>query len=148
MNHAVVVDASVAVKWVLDEEFTEQARAVLRDSVRRPIVAPPHLTSEVTNALHQRVRVADREKRISEPQSQEALALFLSFRIEFQAPATLYQQSLAFAQINRLSHTYDSLYVILAQMVNAELWTGDRRLLNSIRRVAPWVRWIGDYPLP
>ena len=53
MNHAVVVDASVAVKWVLDEEFTEQARNLLRDSVRQPIVAPPHLTSEVTNALYQ-----------------------------------------------------------------------------------------------
>jgi predicted nucleic acid-binding protein len=147
MNQAVVVDASVAVKWVLAEELTEQARALLRESVRRPILAPPHLTSEVTNALYQRVRTTDPTKHLSEADAQEALTHFLSFRIEFHAPAALYQQALIFAQTHHLSHTYDSLYVVLAQLTNTELWTGDKRLITAVGSVAPWVRFIGDYPL-
>jgi predicted nucleic acid-binding protein len=147
MNQAVVVDASVAVKWVLAEEFTEQARNLLRESVRRPIVAPPLLSSEVTNALYQRVRTTDPKKQLSEAEAQEALTHFLRFRIEFQAPAALYQQALRFAQTHHLSHTYDSLYVILAQLVGTELWTGDKRLITAVGSAAPWVRFIGEYPL-
>ena len=42
---------------------------------------------------------------------------------------------------------YDSVYVVLADMLEAELWTDDRRLLNSVEGVAHAVRWVGDYPL-
>jgi len=37
--------------------------------------------------------------------------------------------------------------VVLAQMLDTELWTDDRRLRNAVGSVAPWIRWIGDYPL-
>jgi predicted nucleic acid-binding protein len=81
MNQTVVVDASVAVKWVLDEEFTQQARHLLRDSVRLPILAPAHLTSEVTNALYQRVRTTDPTKHISAAEAQEASPSFYAFAL-------------------------------------------------------------------
>ena len=45
------------------------------------------------------------------------------------------------------SSDYDSLYVVLAQLLNVELWTADQRLLQMIGAAAPWVRFIGDYPL-
>ncbi len=53
MNHAVVLDASVAVKRLLEEEFTAQARALFDDSLGTGtrIVAPHLLISEVANAL-------------------------------------------------------------------------------------------------
>ena len=34
MNHVIVLDASVAVKLVIEEEFTDQARALIEDSRR------------------------------------------------------------------------------------------------------------------
>jgi predicted nucleic acid-binding protein len=148
MNHAVAVDASVALKWVLAEEFTEQARSLLRDNARRPIIAPPHLSSEVTNALYQRVRTTDPTKHISAAEAQKALRQFLRFRLELRAEPALYQQALLFAQTHRLSQIYDSLYVVLAQMVGTELWTGDKRLINVVGSVAPWVRFIGVYQQP
>lgn len=45
MNHAVVVDASVPIKRVLLEEFTEQGRALFASCLqaRRPILAPHYL---------------------------------------------------------------------------------------------------------
>jgi predicted nucleic acid-binding protein len=148
MNQTVVVDASVAVKWVLDEEFTQQARHLLRDSARLPILAPAHLSSEVTNALYQRVRTTDPTKHISAEEAQEALTQFLRFRIELRAEPELYQQALRFTQTHRLSQIYDSLYIVLAQLTHTELWTADQRLLHTVTTSAPWVRWIGYYPQP
>jgi predicted nucleic acid-binding protein len=56
MNDAVVVDASVAMKWLIEEELSQQAEALYEQSLRAgiAIVAPPHLTIEVANALYRR----------------------------------------------------------------------------------------------
>lgn len=35
--------------------------------------------------------------------------------------------------------------IVLAEMLEAKLWTDDRRLINSVGEATPWVRWIGDY---
>ncbi len=54
----VVVDASVALKWVLQERDTEQA-LILWDrwqAAEEFVAAPPIFRSEVTNAVYQSVR--------------------------------------------------------------------------------------------
>jgi hypothetical protein len=52
------VDASVAAKWIFTEQYSEQARALLRAalSAGERIVAPPLLPIEVTNIIRQRMR--------------------------------------------------------------------------------------------
>ena len=52
-----------------------------------------------------------------------------------------------FARTHRLLTIYDSLYALLPQMVGAELWTADQRLLQLVASIARSVRWLGDYPL-
>lgn len=143
MNKAIVVDASVAVKWLLAEEFTDNARALLAHarSARTAVLAPTHLPSEVTNAIYQRCR----RKEIDQAEADEALAAFLGLPLRLLGSADLYRRALAFAREQRLGDTYDSLYVVLAQMVGGELWTDDRALLKAVGSLAPWVRWIGDY---
>ena len=142
---ATVVDASVALKWVLDEEFSDRAEALLNDCLvaRRRIVGPPHLLAEVTNALYQRVR----RNTITTDEGESGVLQFLRFPIESLAPAGLYHHAYNFARAHGLSALYDSLYIVLAQLLEAELWTDDRRILRTLGSVAPWVRWIGDYPL-
>ena len=79
MNHAVAVDASVAIKWVLTAEvLSEHAQSLLQDSLaaRRPILAAPHLPSEVSSALYQRTRTREPLRYISEREAQEALNTF------------------------------------------------------------------------
>jgi predicted nucleic acid-binding protein len=146
MNHAVVVDATVAIKRVLSEEFTEQSRTLFSSSLRdrRPVLAPPHLKSEVTNALYQRLRTTIEARRITEAEADSALAAFLCLPITLLAPEDL--RAFAFAKTHRLPSIYDSLYIVLAEITNTELWTADRRLLNSIGTAVTWVRFIGDYP--
>lgn len=150
MTDVVVADASVALKWVLTaEEWSPQAQALLETALRARqwVVAPPHLFSEVTNALHQRVRSRLAPYRISPEEAGLALTQFLAFPIEVISSPALYQESSRFAQTNNLPSLYDTLYVVLAQLLDAELWTADRRLVNTLSDVAPWVRYIGDYPL-
>lgn len=144
MNRAVVVDASVAVKWVIDEEYTDRARALLTDSVSRSILGPPHLASEVTNAIYQRLRRRD----ITATEAGEALERFLAIGPELISPAGLYQQAYDFAQTHSLKNVYDSLYAVLALILELDLWTDDRVLLRALGPAAPWVRWIGEYPFP
>jgi predicted nucleic acid-binding protein len=147
MNHAVVVDASVALKWVLFEEFNDQARALYEDALnaRRPIFAPPHFLSEVTSALYQRTRTREPVRHLSEDEAHEALTRFSRFHVATSEPENLYGRAFVFARDNRLPSLYDSIYVVLAQMIDVKLWTADQRLFTTASPVAPWVRWIGDY---
>lgn len=140
-----VVDASVAVKWLVLKPYTPQARALRADSVRlqRSLVAPPLLPAEVTNAIYQQYR----RREITEQQADMAVAQIALFPISIIADARLHEEAYAFARLHRLGNVYDSHYVVLARKLAAELWTDDQRLLNSIGPVAPWVRWIGHYPL-
>ena len=145
MNHATSVDASVAVKWLFQEQFSDRARALFERSVRerRPLVVPPHFRSEVSNATYQRLR----RRNITEAEAEEAVARFLGFEVQSIASPELHPRALTFARLHGLMAVYDSLYVVLAQMVQAELWTDDRRLLAMVGAAVPWVRSIGDYPL-
>lgn len=49
---SLIVDASVAAKWVLDEAGSDEARALLTQTV----AAPDLIYAEVFNAVHKRVR--------------------------------------------------------------------------------------------
>jgi predicted nucleic acid-binding protein len=123
------------------EEFTDEARQLLRDYASDSLFAPPLLPSEVTNALHQQ----QRRGSISADAADEALTQFLRFGVTLLQPPELYQHALAFARTNGLRATYDSVYVVLALLLGTELWTADERLLSVLSGGAPWVRWIGNY---
>ena len=149
MNHALVVDSSVAIKLLLEEEFSDQAQTLYEASVQagRTLLAPPHFSGEVCNALYQRLRTTMASRNITELEADRALSIFLRLPIRAVSSIELYQRAFVFAKNHRLLSMYDSLYVVAAQMVDAELWTADRRLFNGLGSAAPWVRWIGDYPV-
>jgi predicted nucleic acid-binding protein len=146
MNHAVVIDASVVVKVLTAEEFSEQADALITDSIAadRTLVGTPHLVSEVTNALHKKVRL----RSITPDEAAQALRQFYELPFFLTSSRELYLRALVFAMENRQRQVYDSIYALLAQELDAEFWTDDRRFIEAVVSVAPWVRWIADYPLP
>ena len=57
MSGYVVVDASLAVKWLVEEDDPDKAHAVLESWVARDVtrIAPYLMAFEVANALHRRV---------------------------------------------------------------------------------------------
>jgi predicted nucleic acid-binding protein len=146
---SLAVDASVAVKWVLHEEYTDRAQALLGVTIRngRPPVGPPHLLAETINAMYRRRLRVDPATRITDEEADQALADLLAIPIQLLAPTGLYARAFAFARTHQLATIYDSLYVVCAEMLGIELWTADRRLLDAVGAAAPWVRSIADYPL-
>jgi predicted nucleic acid-binding protein len=139
------VDASIAVKWILDEERSDRARVLYRDAVRagEPIVAPPLLPLEVTNILRQRMRTRDGLSLVAATQHLDD---FLAFPMEFHNPAGLHPQALVLADALSLPATYDAHYLALAEHLGCELWTDDQRLLRHVANSLPFIRWIGDHP--
>lgn len=147
-----VVDANVAVSRLVDEDMSEHARALFRycELDRRLIAVPLNFPGEVTNALYQKQRSADPQFHLEAPEIDVLLAEFavlLRSRIVLVARPALYQRAVALARIHRLQAVYDAAYMALAETLDVDLWTNDRRLLNALGPALPWVRWIGDFPL-
>jgi predicted nucleic acid-binding protein len=142
-----VIDASVVIKLLIDEEHSDRALKLLSDAVQTgaSLFAPTLMPSEVTNVLFQRTR--RQQHAISESVADEALAMFLHLPIHLEAPPDLYPRALHFARVSGQRATYDCVYVALAELLGVELWTADEKLVRSVGPATPWVRWIGDYPI-
>ncbi len=140
----IVVDASVAAKWILPEEFSDNAKALYRAAVQtgEPIVAPPHFPAEVTNILRQRMR---RTPPLPRGDALQLLTDFAAFPVDLLAPSGLHKQALILADDHDLPAVYDAYYVVLAQMQSCELWTDDRRLLRLLAGKLPFVRPVAAY---
>ncbi|MDQ3227362.1 MAG: type II toxin-antitoxin system VapC family toxin [Chloroflexota bacterium] len=140
----ICLDASVAVKLLLDEERSDQARGLFR-GVRRAgeaIVGPPLLPLEVTNILRQGIRPTG---GISLAEAIVHLDDFLALPIEIHDPPRLHHQALALAAAHGLPATYDAHYLALAQHFGCDLWTDDLRLLRQVGDSLPFVRSLGEF---
>ncbi|MDO8672780.1 MAG: type II toxin-antitoxin system VapC family toxin [Dehalococcoidia bacterium] len=139
----ICVDSSVAAKWVFLEEYSQQARALLRVSLEQqePIIAPPLLASEVANVIRQR----QRRGQLDLSESRVLLSQFLAVPLSLQMPKTLYDRVLSLADQFDLPAVYDAHYVALAELFGATLWTADQRLLHALSGRLSFVRWIADY---
>lgn len=139
------VDASVAAKWVVPEEYSSQALALVNSAMdaNEWIVAPPLLPFEVTNVLRQRMR----RRGMPLIDAEKALATFATFPVTLIASDELYRRALSIADMYGLPAAYDAHYVALAQILECDLWTDDRRLRHGLPDELRFIRWIGDYPV-
>lgn len=140
---AVVIDASVAIKWVIDEPFSGHAVSLLAGSA---MCAPAHWQAEAANALW--AQVARGSWLAGE--AAERLATLAEAPVEPVPLAKLLDRALDLA-IALHSTVYDSLYVALAESRGIPLISDDRKLLRKMRAnpaLAALALHIGDLPLP
>ena len=138
-----VIDASVSLKWALDdEEATAEAAALLNAALDdgRQLVAPSLWLYEVTNGLVTAVR----RNRVGEEAGSRALGLLRMVGVRLADPEA---EDTYGAAIKYRIAAYDAAYLALAATIEADLWTGDRRFYDAVRESVDFVRWIGDYPL-
>ena len=134
----VVVDASVAVKWVLREEHAGTARRIL---ATRDLLAPHLLWAEVGNTLWRRHR--RRESSIDEVRRMLAEIQWLPIATFAHWPLLPAALDLAMS----LDQTvYDCFYLALAEARNSVMVTADRRFHDAVCASiwADRIAWIED----
>lgn len=119
-----VVDASVAVKWLVDEDDSLLARRLLDGS--HEISAPRLMATEVGNALRRKTLQGDVERKRTE-ELAEAIPLMV---------ASWILDELLTSDALRLALTLnttvpDCLYLALSRFIGATLVTADRRFVNA-----------------
>ena len=124
-----VVDASVVIKWFVEEPDSGAAREVLLGDL--VLAAPSHLVGEVARGLLRRRRAGD----LSPEDAKRALA-GLPVIVALAPMDGL--ASLAFDIADRAHVTiYDALYIALADQRDDVLVTADRRLCDGLIGT-PW----------
>ena len=134
-----VVDASVAAKWFLDEVHSRAARHVLESG--SDLVAPDFLLLEIDSVLCKRLRRGD----LTEADCTEARLLVRQLPITFHPVAAV--QDAAYDLAMRTGHSvYDCLYVALAMLLDCKVVTADRRLANAFADdpASSYVQWIEE----
>lgn len=122
---ALIVDASVAVKWFVAEDLHEVARNLL--TVDEPLLAPDILATEFANVMW----VKTRRREIEPEQAARALGAVVQGVPLLRASVPLLPRALEFAGV--LDHpVYDCVYLALAHQLAAPLVTADRRLLTAV----------------
>ncbi len=141
---ALIVDASVAVKWFLNEPGTAQALAIeeLYRNEALDVLAPSLIVPEVQNVFWKRVRRGE----MSACQAQRCADQFLLECPILVDSAPVHRSALELA----LAHghpVYDCLYLALALDCRCDLVTADERFFAAMRRAYPCLRLLADYKL-
>lgn len=121
-----VIDASIAIKWVVEEDGTELALA-LRQQAR--LVAPDLLVPECANILWKKVQ----RKELSRDEAILAARLLQSAEIEL-VPARALMEAATRLAIDLDHPAYDCLYLALAIENDCRFVTADERMVNKIRQ--------------
>lgn len=140
----ICVDASVAVKWVIEEPLSSKAEALYVQAIqeREPLVAPMFLIMEVNNALLKRTRSP---RPLAEANAVSQLTLLASMGLELYQPATHHQTALSLAIAYGLPAVYDAYNLALSVELSCPFWTDDQRLLRALNGRLPFVHWLGDF---
>jgi predicted nucleic acid-binding protein len=122
-----VVDASVAALWVLDQEGSARANAVCAEN---NLIAPSLIAAEIGSALWKAVRRGD-TTRVDALIALDAALLPIDNLIPMEE---LRGRALEFA-IELQHPIYDCFYLALAERERAPLISADRRLLAAAKRM-------------
>ena len=138
-----IVDSSVVLMAFFPDEGHFAAQALIQAHVLNTVElqAPTLLPYEIANAALQAVR----RGRITVETAQEILAAFENLNISLHPVPSPHIVTMA---RHYARSAYDAAYLSLAETLDLQLITGDRRLYNAVHPQSPRVLWIGDYRPP
>lgn len=123
-----VVDASVAVKWLVTEAFSEQAARLLDEELT--LIAPELLFAEASNALW----VMCRRGVITKDDLAEGIGVLRTAPVAVPAPMSQLAASAARLALDLDHPTYDCFYLALALQEQLPVVTADRRFYGVVSR--------------
>ena len=140
MTSYVMIDAGVAFKLLTPNRARDAIRHLVRQwsSQQLTLCAPTLWFYELTSILSKMVHLAE----LDEQDARDILDMAIGLGVQLIEPEKELARA-AFAWTRRLQRaaSCDSFYLALAEKPGCELWTVDRRLVNSVNQ--PWVRLAG-----
>jgi predicted nucleic acid-binding protein len=141
----ICLDASVALLWLAVDAETAAARRLRRHCNQEGVrmIAPSFFRAEVTSVIRRWLH----NREIDEEYARDAVRRSLRFPVELASDFdALHLRAFDIATKLQQSRAYDTLYLALAEFRRCDLWTADKRFVNSAGRDFANVRWIGDFP--
>lgn len=124
-----IVDASVAIKWAVDEGDRADARALVQS--HHALVAPEFVLTEVANILWKKVT----RREIGREQAVTGLPGIEATFSRFVPTAFVLDRAMDLAL--EVDHpVYDCLYLATAELEDCRLVTADDRLRSKLRASA------------
>lgn len=145
MSGLVVVDAGLALMWVIQEPGTPKAMKLLAAWQQQDVerIAPALFAAECGSGLLKHVRLGT----ITIADARRALGVLLR-AVTVQADDVLAaDRAMEIGAVLALFKAYDPLYAALAERVGCELWTGEERFYNAAHPRFPFVHWVGEVAL-
>ena len=146
MTSWAVVDAGVLLASVLpNEPLSRQADALLQSwsetevMPAAPVLLHYEIAAVIRKYVHRGVLTAD--------EGRQACDLLLAYPVRLLVSEALVRRGYELASHFGLSAAYDAQYLAVADHLQCDLWTADRRLFSVIQHELPRVHWLGAYPL-
>jgi predicted nucleic acid-binding protein len=139
---AVVIDTSLAVKWVVPEIHQAEALSLIAgwaaDGV--DVIVPSWFACELANVLFQRMRRGN----LTLADAQLAFGAIVAKVIVREPEPAVALRALEVADGLGLRACYDAHYLALAEHLGLDLWTADDRFWNAAMNDYPRVKWVGQ----
>lgn len=138
----VIIDASVAIKAILPNPLQGYCHTLVQTFAGVQPVAPSLWVYETTSAISKAVHF----EQITEDEGRQALEKIDALGVRLFVP-DIEQNQIAFDWTLRLKRAsaYDSFYLVLAQALECDFWTADKRLFNAlIDSKLKWLHWIEE----
>src|SRR5262249_43943374 len=134
-----VIDATVAVKWYVTEDYTDDA-ATLLENVHE-LHAPELILPEFGNILWKK----ECRGEISGPEVRKIIDAFQQVDITLHSHTSLIKAALVGASMSRQT-VYDWTYLALAVSLSSKFVTADERFFNALQNtsMAKYLTWIGS----
>ncbi|HSQ25754.1 MAG TPA: type II toxin-antitoxin system VapC family toxin [Anaerolineales bacterium] len=133
----VVMDASLVIKAILPNPEFEICQMVVSELSSAHWAVPSLWTYEISNTITKAVHF----KQLTQQEGLETLQHALTLPVQL-IPPDLDQSILAYRWSLKLQRAsiYDSFYLAIAEALDADFWTADKKLFQSLQRFQlPWL---------
>lgn len=136
-NDLVVLDASLVVKAILPNPQLEKCQSLISRLGEARFISPALWLYEVSSALVKSVHFG----QLTADEAQAAIHQASALGVELIPPdETQCLLAMRWAQKLQRASVYDCFYLAIAEALQADFYTGDRRLLNALQAAnLPWL---------
>lgn len=144
MAQKIVVDANLCVALIVPLAYSEAAAKqwLSWESDRVSLYAPSLWENEVVSALRKAIVAG----LINSNETKSALRRLLILGVEEVSPdIELHHSALQWSERVGQPIAYDGQYLALAEALEADLWTANKRLIDALKNHhLSWLHWIGE----